>query len=82
MRIEYQDNETFMGDKRHLIKCDPDSDLRSTSDYTLHIEELVKEIEENGHIKTVHYWLNDDLKLSPPINNNDKFIPLSLEEGV
>jgi len=82
MRIEYNDGETLMGDKRHLLKCSPDTDIRSVKDYKLDIEALVREIEENERINKVYYWCNEELTLSPEISSkNDKFSKLLLQEG-
>lgn len=67
LRVEYIDDETFIGDFRDYIEIKNDEKelIRNISDYQLNIGKLVEILETNKErIESIHLWENNTLKLT------------------
>lgn len=87
LRVEYIDDETFIGDFRDYINIESDKKelIRNISDYQLNIKELIEILEENkGRIASIHLWENDALKLKKEdvIGSFEDFLPDELKKKV
>ena len=66
MRIEYNNGKIILGDKRHLIKVLPESNLRSTEDYKINFSKFMDSLKNNKNkIKNITVWKNDDVNTEP-----------------
>lgn len=65
LRVEYTDRETILGDLRSFIKLREErEDVRDITEVSLEVQDLVKFLGENkDKIKTIHYYINPQLKL-------------------
>jgi CRISPR-associated protein Csh2 len=70
MRVEYNDNETILGDLRDYVELiEKQESVRDIKEVSLEIKELVDFINDNkDRIKTVHYFA--DKKLNIIVNGN------------
>ncbi len=66
IRIEYTDNETFIGDLRRYVKIEPvnvkESQIRDVSQIKLDMKNLIAELIANKEkIAQIHYWQDKEL---------------------
>ncbi len=82
IRVEYMDDETFIGDLRDYINIeDKETEyIRNISDLTLNICKLINVFEAyKDRIKAIHFWHNEALKISDG-NKTDTFKNLLSDE--
>ncbi len=62
VRIEYNDQETFIGDLRRYIGCDPKERLRDIGGFQLNMDPLIKELKAHQQkISKIYYWQDKEL---------------------
>ncbi|MBC7195189.1 MAG: type I-B CRISPR-associated protein Cas7/Csh2, partial [Caldisericia bacterium] len=65
LRVEYKDQETFLGDFRSLVKLDREDGLRDISDFEIDFNELYEVLNKNKEkIDTIYIYENEELKIS------------------
>lgn len=68
LRVEYVDNESFIGDFRDFVEIENKDGLREINDTRIDISKLVKRLKkEKGKIRKINYWQSADL----PLKAND-----------
>jgi len=64
LRVEYNSNETFLGDLRRAVDIDRKEGLRDISEVKLNLGELVKLLKAHkDEIKNIYLWEHEDLRL-------------------
>lgn len=65
IRVEYNDDETVLGDLRYYIKLnEKEQNIRDISEVSLDISKLVSFLKENeSSVKAVHYFADENLEL-------------------
>lgn len=82
LRVEYIDDETFIGDFRDYINIEYNDKkfIRNISDYQLNIKKLIEVLEENGdRIAKIYLWDNNALKFAKE-DTTGKFEDLLTDE--
>lgn len=70
IRIEYKDNNFFIGDLRKHISLENIESLRDIKDVTLDFSELFAVLEENkAEIQRIIYWKDDTVSFEPKPGN-------------
>ncbi|HGE72241.1 TPA: type I-B CRISPR-associated protein Cas7/Csh2 [Candidatus Poribacteria bacterium] len=65
LRVEYNDDEIFLGDLRRYVRINKDEGLRDISEVTLDISALDEKLTANADkINLIKAWQDNDLKLS------------------
>lgn len=66
LRIEYTDNETFIGDLRRYVKAEPigvkESQIRDVTQIKLNMDRLIEKLKTHKEkINRIHYWQDKEL---------------------
>lgn len=63
VRVEYADNESFIGDLRRFVACDRKEGLRDVAELKLDTSKLVEQLKiHSSRIHMIHCWQDDALK--------------------
>lgn len=85
LRIEYTTPDFLMGDLRDLVHLNQTEGLRSITEVTLNIKDLInKFIQHENNISTLHFWQDSNLVLSNGESEGDfvSLLPQSLQTKV
>ncbi len=63
IRVQYKDQETFIGDLRRYLECDPKEGLRDIGELQLKMDTLVKKLKDyKDKIDKIYYWQDKELR--------------------
>lgn len=71
MRVEYKDDQTFLGDLRAWISLEKDEGLESIADVQLNFTGLVERLKKNqGKIEKVLFWAHPDFSSGQSLHHD------------
>jgi len=75
LRVEYNDQETTLGDLRRFVEFPPHQEktpIRDVTDCKLNVSKLIEALKKNAErIGVLHYWRDPELSVEPDIANDE-----------